>query len=684
MPRILYDRKALVVKNSIVMKPITEFVSAVRQGRPTNDDRTLASFFSYEDGRGGVGVAFGDITENADMMWDHDGMVFQSIDQAIKSPAALVSSFPATTPPTHMLFREMDVDALGPRLYTSMNHQLAYSNTDDYGIRTITTADPFTSPRTVEDMTVYVEPVSGTRRGYIAQDSGDIYHFNDPTAASPFTQVTGIAGHMFFEFDGKLWLGGAGTLQWSIDPSNNAAWTTAAATGAWPNRWRFIGIFPFGQTVYPYVLIHDDDVLRARVAVLNTEANELYPLSLFDGVIDAWVQGSEMGVIHDGGRNVGTYDPASGSYRDMDWGLRSRDGVYKGRQGKALAGTSHPDGSMWVVSNLDVPRQIDWQGLLGGTFTREEQAQVWVHRSGNWQPYGVANEGAARDVFITRQHPLVPTLYRAVVAHPDATPYTTAKDYAIPIPDEPVQNGVAVTSFSFEPADQIEVTPWFPMGFAEFGGTALTLTCKGYFDETNFISVDYQLDTSLSLSAQHQWNSSTGLANSWQNLGQFPNLDATTEPEITGRVRPVETSDTLIFNTEEGLDGLDFTYIRFRFRLRGRTLPVNNITPNAYPMIFRFIKRPDMRDSFQLDIDVAETLNMRDDLESPDDLWMWLKEIHDTHRIPKLEAGPVNTWAYIISLPRILILNSDEDNDVVVPPTVSERVGTIIELAEPF
>ena len=141
----------------------------------------------------------------------------------------------------------------------------------------------------------------------------------------------------------------------------------------------------------------------------------------------------------------------------------------------------------------------------------------------------------------------------------------------------------------------------------------------------------------------------------WATLGTYPNTSVPSDPEISTRANPVEATGTLVFNATD-LRGKQFTWIRFRIGLEvlndsGGQLITH--TPNAFPMTLRFFKRPQLRDSFRMEIDVNETLLGPDRATSVKDLIVSLRAIYNQLEIPKLVVGNQTTWAAMTSYPRI-------------------------------
>ncbi|MGK2855527.1 MAG: hypothetical protein ACSLE3_15700 [Microbacteriaceae bacterium] len=209
----------------------------------------------------------------------------------------------------------------------------------------------------------------------------------------------------------------------------------------------------------------------------------------------------------------------------------------------------------------------------------------------------------------------------------------------------------------FEPLAAI--TPWFDMGFNELSGTLLALSHGGYADTDNTVLVEYQTDFNAAV---------------WTTLGTYPN-QVPAQPEINTRTNAVENERTLLFNS---LSGVEFRWVRFRFTLQSVG---DRRTPNAYPLTVRFIKRPDMRDSIRIAIDVEQTIAARNDIESVDDLWLELKALYDSHEVPQLLAGSVTTWAAIIALPRVLELSDLGDNDI-ARTTNSNELTIVLNVVE--
>lgn len=404
-----------------------------------------------------------------------------------------------------------------------------------------------------------------------------------------------------------------------------------------------IGVLPFGeQSFWPYVLAnyrqsgYSFRPSTTRLAVLDLDAARTIPISLgLSDINDAFVHQGKICLIHDNGRAVTLFDPKSFTQMNLDWGAESRDGFLSPRPYLARFGISHPAGIVIAAEQATT------------------DTQLFLHKGGGWIPYGqLTSVGASRAYYSSREQ----RFYLADSSQPAQVAdikwwneaFTPGVNQSIPLEDE----------------DLAIITPWFDLGFSELSGTLLTLNHGGYADASNTVAAYYQLDLD---------------STAWTLLGTFPNT-APEAPEITGRSRPVEDERTLLFSS---LEGITFNRVRFKFLLHNVVSGDGNAyqTPNAYPMTVRFMKRPDLRESIRIAIDPTETIAMRDDINSLDELWMELKALYDSHDIPKLEAGPVTTWAAMIALPRVLEISGLADDDI-VPSTLSEELTIVFNVAE--
>lgn len=595
---------------------------------------------SFEDGRGGIGAVIGDTREDLDKIADSDGLVLFKIAQAIKPFKMNTRTLSGATKTLadSAVIRELQVDAT-TRMYMGFGHQLWYSNGTTPAL-TKTTADPYTSGQKISALVTYTNPVSGVKRCFIGNsDNQDIKYFTDPTGATPFTTVpSSRKGEMLFSWDGKFWAGERGVLMWSITP-DTGAFTAATATGGWPNRWRFIGVFPFGLTAYPYVLVNHHDPSIAEVAVLDLDSNTVIPLTLgVTGIVDAFGAQGQICVVYNRGRDALIYDPAGKVRRELDWRAQDRDGFVSERDGVAVSGCDFQRGPI-LFTNLD----------------DTAESQLFLHKGTGWLPYGVKVAG---DVILGGNW--VPHLQSFVMPIRPAGADLELRDVAWW--NEAFTPGVN-QSRDFEPADMGLVTPWLDFGFSDINGALLALSHGGYADVNNTIRVEYQTDFD---------------ASAWVLLGSFPNATPG-EPEITGRSRPVQNARTMLFNT---LSGIRFRVARFRFTLiNSASFPAQS--PNAYPMTLRFYKRPDLRDSIRLAIDVEQTIAERGggDVVSVETLMAELKALYDLGVVPKLEVGPITTWALMIAYPRVIQL-TDLAMDDVTRTVVPDGMDIILNVAE--
>jgi hypothetical protein len=221
-----------------------------------------------------------------------------------------------------------------------------------------------------------------------------------------------------------------------------------------------------------------------------------------------------------------------------------------------------------------------------------------------------------------------------------------------------------------EPIDMSALSPWFDMGFSELEGPLIAMTCGGFFDANNRVRVEYQLDMAT--------------AGGWTLLGEYPNTDLPADPEVTGRSDPVENIRTLLFN---GLTGIAFRYVRFRFTLiselddEGNPVTPNQ-TPNAYPLTLRFYKRPKMRESVMVNIDVTKTLTERPDNFTPDMLYAELKAIFDEPLTPAVSIGGYDSHMVIMGLPRVMSISDNGGEQDIEANLVAHGMVIRLNLAE--
>lgn len=622
-----------------VIQPISEFNTGIRQGVASNDDRNLASFFSFEDARGGIGVRVGEVREDKDKLADSDGLIFQKMNQLIKPPLMSTRAMAGATKTkaTFAHIKELLVDAT-IRMFVGFGDQLWYSDGTTAAV-VQTTADPFTTGPVTSILT-YAEPVAGTKRGYVGtSDNEDIVYFTDPTAGGPgpFTAITGVKGEALFVYDGKLWAFHRGVLKWSITPTTTP-WDPVSAIGAWPNRAKFIGIFPYGQTAYPYFLCEYDDPARSYIGVFDLDNYRVVPVfqGTTGGILDAWMAGPSIGVVLDRGRGAMMVTPnqfgAPGT-QDINWRAIDRDGFLAARDGVAVGGVTSPAGAL-LFSNMD----------------DTTEAQMFLHKGTGWMPYGktVAGDVICGGAYIPHLQTLVmPVKPAGVDLQLNTIPWWN--EAFIPGQDQ---------SVLIETGNLAAITPWFSFGFNNLVGAMLALQHGGYADTNNKILVEYQQDFDES---------------AWINLGTFPNENLPTQPEVKGRGEPVANASTLLFNI---MSGVAFTWMRMRFTLI--SLDANQ-SPNAFPMTARFFKRPKLRNSFRINLDIQTTIDNRQDINTPDEILNELRATYDSPIVPQLVLGPINTWALIMQFPAVLVLDPEtERNDDVVPTEVSQ--GAVITL----
>jgi hypothetical protein len=612
------------VDDQLVYQPVSEFNTGIRQGNASNDDRNLASFFSFEDARAGIGTRVGDVREDVDKLGDQDGVITLQFNQMIKSPeitSALNSDAESKT--YQMKSFESDYAGSGLEMYVVTNSSVASilnsRATDGSGSDTLRGG---WGVFPIRDAIVYISPVDGDEFLVIGTEGATNAEYGKNTADASVS--TGKVLQSFIEFDGKLFAAGAGELWWTIDLEDE--WIELA--GNWPREWQFLGVFPFGQTYMPYVLTNPYDTKYSQIAVVNTDNGTLIPLRLGIGSIDAAVGiRSEIGIIAEAGREVFMYEPFNRTIRDLDWRAVERNGFDSvARDALARDLVEHRRGLV-VVAELQ---------------TTDKSTQLFMHTGTGWHPYG-----AARTDVHAGSNDQVPmpnaTAYSTdaqvfwVLMHNDTGASTTWRSVTLPWFDEPFTPNINQTH-PFEDGNQTATMPWFNMGFSDLPGIALAMRCGGWFDATHTIKIEYQIDF---------------VETSWTTLGTFPGA-VPADPEITNRVTPVAGADTLTFGT--GLHGVAFKWIRFRITLA--TPASSKKSPNAYPLTFQFIKRPNLRDQVRFAVDWQRTQAANPDLPNftIKDLVNTIRDIYNATTQPKITINGEVTYSVITSYPRVPVL----------------------------
>ncbi len=639
------------IRNNPIIQGITEFNTAVRQGSPALDDRNLASFVAFEDGRGGIGTITGDIREDLDKLADHEGLLAFKFQELIKPPdmksETLTGATKGLSDFTKML--ESDIDGT-MRLFLGFSNQLWYS--DGSGLAMTKVTDPLAGGVDITDMFLYTIPTTGVEVMLLGNDNDAVIETATDPVGGAFTAHGTQKGMTFVEYDGKVWAGGRGVLFHSIDPAGT--WTVATPTGAWPNSWRFIGVFPFGQSDFkPYALINLNDPARTKLAVIDVDNNTVIPINLgISGLIDARPAHGEILLVANNGRDVYIYDPFNRRKRDLDFGAQERGGYLFHEGGLAISAAEHPRGPLVMVDH-------------------SSEGHIFLHKSTGWTPYGSHLVGA----------PVAGGMY---VVHLNKIVYAVKPSgddldlFHVHWMDEAFKPG-DIQTYDIETSDMQAITPWFDMGFSQLNGPMLTCHCGGWFDSNNKVKIEYQFLGGAALGG-FPYTFPIQLPG-WNILGTFPNTDIPAEPEITGRADPVAAEDVILFNSLEGIE-----HNEARFRITLITTPGNQPrqTPNAYPLIFQFLKRPDLRDSLRIEIDVERTLG-EGDVVNVDEILTTLRAAYNKKTIPVIEYGDRTTYAFLTSLPRILTIGeaapSVGDIDAGDPPT---NAVVVLTMAEPL
>jgi hypothetical protein len=620
----------LHVKDSLVYQPVSEFNTGIRQGNASNDDRNLASFYSFEDARGGIGTNIGDIREDVDKLGDSDGLLTHQFNLAIKPPTrdiVLNGAGHGAAATYGMRAFESDYTGALKVFYQSTQRGLVYHNTDGGGAAT--SIGNMNTSVDIVDAIVYRSPVDGDEflmlggriNGGGAGATTHTYGKNTATATTHSDKTI----QSFVEFDGKVFGAGHGELFWTIDPEGTG-WIEVA--GTWPYDWQFIGVFPFGDTYMPYAITNPYDDGHSQLIVVDVDANRTYPLRLGVGRIDAAVAlGGEIGLITESGYEVIVYEPFRRAIRDLDWGAVERNG-FDATNRRALARDllSHRQGVV-VLADLQ---------------TSPLTTQMFMHRGTGWHPYGKALAAASGDSEVYRNSAVfsqdAQLFWLFDYQSSQGSPW---KMNHMKWFDEPFTPGTAQT-VTFEDDDMAVVHPWLNMGFSDLPGIALVLQCGGWFDATHKVKIEYQIDFDDS---------------SWTTLGTFPGT-VPGSPEITNRTTPVAAADTLVFDPGGTLAGVAFQWIRFRVTLQ--TTSGHTISPNAYPLTLRFLKRPNLRDSIRFEIDWQRTRGANPDLDTIKSLVNTLRDIYNATTVPKVTINEEVTYAAVTSYPRVPVLGPSD------------------------
>jgi len=663
-----------------VLQGIVEFTSAVRLGSPSQDDRNLASFLVYEDGRGGLGQWEGDIREDLDKYYWNNGVNVRRFQQAV---LPLEYSFQDMTGNSKESLDTLIADRVhiiesdisgATRYYVGYGEQIWYSDGTTHALTKTTNNPGFGSNDAISKLLEYTLPADGN-----ADSAGDRYmiasSYDNTSLAMAQTPTTGswtlvnpFSGSCddMFIFDGKLWLMGQHYLGWTIDPAYAASYVQAK--GNFPNRWKFVGIFPFGQNSFmPYVLLNHHDPSRAQLAILDIDSFRVIPLNLgISGITMARPMGENIGIIHDDGKEISVYSPRNNGLNALDLSARSRHGVEQDIHAVDI--------ELWRGQPIAYVND----GPNG--FTAYGEPRRIIHNGVGWHfmdQYGISSTGNSRVTAVpggkyiahlndfvcptrplTTSHPQIMTFY-----HSDE-PYLPGVDYAYEFDSGLVQLGSSGLSI---------YTPWFDFGFADLDGALLAVRCGGFFDANNIIKVFLQVDTPATF-------------DTWTEIGQFPNTGSFT-PEIGNRGSAVEAENVLLFGGTGDLQGLSFTKARLRFQLIQDDTDVSgtadepNQSPNAYPMVVQFVKRPNLRDSLRFSINLAETLGQFDETYGAFDLSKALRTYYDDPLPIKAEFGGHTTYAIITSFPRVF---ETQDEGSSVGLGTLEGGTFALSLAEPL
>ena len=600
---------------------ISEFTTGLKIGAATYDEREHAFWAVLDDFSGGFGHRILDIRAAGGTHFDNVGGVDLRHPRNIALPGLRSVTTPASsanptairanhTPfATSLLFSNLGADyiqmAIGNGIYT-----LAMDGTLTRRIN-ITNSDQVIN---ILDF----RGSDGTRRLYATNEDDANYFFS--TNGTSWSDGSGLSGQsgMLLLYNAVVW--DAQIIAFGKTGGGATGLTSSADGVNWSNDDSAIGF---------HWIPTDDSVYMIGIAMAPWGASALYFLDLGNLYVLDWsvynavkieglgeanrlVRGTSWNgqIAVTDGRRVWLYEPASANIRPIGpFGVEGAapswiDNDYRIAQ---LIGGANDLFALCVSESLAVPsndyRIAVYNGVGWSWFGPEVTGQI---------PWGalIGTLVSTTDTGSFRARSL------HVLQHPLGSLTTTLSSWQLPEIGDVAYVGTG-RSQSFEDGPLHFEMGWFDGGFSELEGVLLKLSIDAYqLTTTETVLVEYRLNNNES--------------SAYTTLGTFTNNQQT------------------LFFTKDG-KGVPFKTVQFRISLdRGSTAQA---TPILRALILLFDKKPLMRTSWTVKIDVSRMVERSMTLEEEEratfeSVWQQLKTFYNTPqlltlRVPSIESGGI-------------------------------------------
>lgn len=563
------------VKGPVVGTPISEWEAGIKVGPATYDQRLHAFYASLNDFSGGLGHRRNDLRETLGTYWDsyaggsadmrRPGHITLPPKQTNRVPTAPVSNVMTIRYPSypHILSASYDLFGFGSSIYSSTDgitftQRLAGGADSGQCQALAELQDSSTgSPFIYAAFNSKTSLLAGTARYQVSADTGTTWG----------NGATNRVYQDIYSWDGKLlafWgnqliymtlTGGVETWNIDIPTDGKPVWN---APGANP---RFVGAAeaPWGPAIY---VTNSRELFR-----LNFFARKAYKVDLGNAEpIRAQCMWGGM-MYFSGGYNVIQYDPSRDSARMI--GIPIKDGV--------------PPSLHATTGDFLITALFPADKYLMAVLQNSSQTLTWlfVYNGSGWSALGQYNSSSWANFGFMAIYPSLgePSARRVVIpsaANAGSTTMTVIT-YKLPMQQIP-----SVNVDDFEDGPMGFITSWMDLGFSDLDGVLYHMICDGFnLTATETVTVGYRL-------------------NNDESIGFTPLIDP-----ATGGVGVFNgTTRRLRFG---GVEGVQFRTVQFQVTLdRGATITKS---PELADLTVVYNKKPDLRTSWQFEVDVSRLLS---------------------------------------------------------------------------
>lgn len=623
------------VRESVVVKPASEFTTGLKVGKATYDERLHAFWLVLDDFSGGMNHRRLDIREALGTVFDNGG----GID--IRRPGHVTlppfQTLAAITAPTAYNYaaRQPSVPMIGSDVGSLLNHagfgSAIYSSDDAGDSWTLkhNVTDAYMIARILEfggggTATLYAFPEgTGGAAEYVKSTDGASW-----AAAGAGTHKTWEDAIIWHAFGQDIIIGTYPTAKigytedgenWNVDDSD-----ADVAEPIWQanyGRIQFVGTYmaPWGEPAV-YFLARSDAGIQclfvldfyARQAHIVDIGNKMH---LHDGLV--W-NGS---VIVTDGWSVKSYNPGNPEIvRDISF-------PRKGGMCPVLAGA----GIVKLIGGTDYLYAILYRSG-GGTQVIAYNGAGWTTLGTNALQFasvvgGINADWSPGTISTSRRICLLGGRHASNAWTDAGTPQTMT----LQLPARGEVPVAGTDGFAEGGATRHFVTGWIDGGFREIDGTLFWMKIDAFNINANeYVKVEYQLNNA-ELSSWVQMRDSSNVADVFESI-----------------------SDTLYFSATTPKKGIEFKTVRFRFTPYRTAGDANKtLTPEVVAFILLFDKKPELREAWSFRIDVNRMLEMKTtyQVDSEDAtvarIWAKLRTLWDTKPLLQLDVPNIRTGVLV-------------------------------------